>query len=168
MPNLVPPPNWTLVASNNGATIGSRWAIYEAAAADSPGATWERTGSSSTGPNAVLVVGYDAEVTFATPVTASSATSPSTTATGEALALRLLTRLPATNANPTYPTAATLGRNVSRQYQADGNAAEVAVAHQEVAAAGAVATAAWTASTSGDITAMTILAYPAADPVYET
>lgn len=168
IPNLIPPPNWTLLASNNGASTGSRWAIYTAPASASPGATWERGGSSSTGVQSVVVVGYDQAVTLGTPVTAASATSPATTATGEGLALRLLTRLPSTNADPTYPTAATLGRNVSRQYQAAGNAVEVAVAHQAVAAAGAVATAAWSASTSGDITAFTVMAYGAAAPAYET
>ncbi|WP_353707593.1 hypothetical protein ABRQ22_17180 [Cellulosimicrobium sp. ES-005] len=168
MPNLIPPSGWTLLASNNGASTGSRWAIYTAPASASPGATWERGGTSSTGVQAVVVVGYDQAVTLATPVTAASATSPATTATGEGLALRLLTRLPSTNADPTYPTAATLGRNVSRQYQAAGNAVEVAVAHQAVSAAGAVATAAWSASTSGDITALTVMAYGAAPPAYET
>lgn len=168
IPNLIPPPNWTLLTSNNGASTGSRWAIYTAPASASPGATWERGGTSSTGVQAVIVVGYDQAVTLATPVTAASATSPATMATGEGLALRLLTRLPSTNADPTYPTAATLGRNVSRQYQAAGNAVEVAVAHQSVSAAGAVATAAWSASTSGDITAFTVMAYGAAPPAYET
>ena len=168
IPNLIPPPNWTLLASNNGASTGSRWAIYTAPASASPGATWERGGTSSTGVQAVVVVGYDQAVTLGTPVTAASATSPAMTATGEGLALRLLTRLPSTNADPTYPTTATLGRNVSRQYQAAGNAVEVAVAHQAVSAAGAVATAAWSASTSGDITAFTVMAYGAAAPTYET
>lgn len=159
MPNLVPPTGWTLLTSMNGTTLGDRWAIYTATPASSPGTTWERTGASATGPQSVLVVGVDQDVTPAV-TTAASATSPAATATGECLVARMLTRLPSTNANPTYPTAATLGRQVSRQYQAAGNAAEVAVAHQDQSAAGAVATAAWTGSTSGNITAITMLLYP--------
>lgn len=168
--NLVPPPGWTLVASENGTLTGDRWALYAAAAADSPGDTWERAGGSTTGVQAVLVVGYDAPVTFDTPAQAGTATSPATTATGEGVVVRLMTRLPSANSDPTYPTSATLGRDVSRIWQTSGNAVEVAVAHAAVPSAGAVASAAWTAPAagSGTVTSMTVMAYGVAPPPYET
>lgn len=151
---LTVPSGWTQIYIDSSSGYH---AAYSATPSSSPGTSWVST---DTDGLAICITAYDRPCTIAQTV-GTEPTSPSATATGPCLALRIIWLEGGTNTTLSYPSSAPLGQVQVVQNSSQSFAQVSAMAHQNILAAGAVASATWTSSASGSDPAATFLLYGA-------
>lgn len=149
---FTPASNWTKIFTETTISTDDFWTVWQAGS--DAGDFWETSNSQGM---AISIVGFDDDIASITQYNTTSASSPSGTATGPCLAFRWVGGAPGdeTGVVFTYPTSATMGRTqYSVPVVGDGYCQINAIASEQIASAGSVASATWawtgTGSTLGD------------------
>lgn len=161
---ITAPSGWTLVNSQGQTYVGGfadvtltpHDSYIYVATSSAPGTTWTWSGA-NVGSAALAIVGYDQQVQVhnAAHTTATTTAPTATATTDDKLVLRILIDWSDDTAEVGYPSNATLGRS---QLLVPGQGAiNLAVAHSQLDAAGAVGTAAFSVNAPWAPRASTII-----------